>query len=112
VNLGINNSIPIAVFSMSDLGSGVHDIVDDELIEKYKNDVETVALLASNVEQYVWEGVTMGEMFQSALADAGQKLELWHIENTKGKELLTIPMSMLHSDEAKLLLEKKLKGAA
>jgi hypothetical protein len=112
VNLGINHSIPIAVFSMDDLGSGVHDIVDDEILDKYKSDVETVALLASDVEQYVWAGETMGEMFHSALADAGQKLELWHIENTKGKELLCIPMSMLHSEEAKQALEKKLKGGS
>lgn len=111
MNLKINSSIPVAVFCINDLGPDVHGMVDQEIIDKYKNDVETIALLATDVEQYVWDGSTMGEMFESALADAGQKLELWHIENTKGKELLCIPMSMLHSEEAKQLLESKLKGS-
>ena len=109
VLLGINGSIPVTVFNMADLEN--HEVVHEEIVEAYKDDVGVVRELARDVENYIWAGETLGEMFHDALVDAGQKLEKIHIENNTGTNLLTIPMSMLHSEEAKQLLESKLKGS-
>jgi len=109
LNFNLNGSIPVAVLGPDDLIA--HEVVDKEILDKYKDNAGLFGELASDVEEYIWGGVTLGELYEYAVAEAGQKLEKMHIENTKGKELLCIPMSILHSDEAKLLLEQKLKGS-
>lgn len=103
-------AIPIVWFSMDDLIE--HEVVDEEIIKHFAGDMKTAMDLAQDVQSNIWGGSALGEMFSDALNEcAGPELEKRYVTVTKDKDLPLIPMDSLKSEEAKSLLEKRLKGS-
>jgi len=106
-NFLINNSTPIVWAGMDDIKN--HETVHPDIIAYYEKNNDVCQAIARDVEDYVWSGGTMGDIFHDALVEAGQKLEKWYVEAIP-KTQLPLAISLLKSEEAKQALEKRLKS--
>ena len=103
-----DNALPIAQFNMQALID--HEIISEEIVNHFAKDFKTIKELAIDVEEYIWGGETLGEMFNEALVEAGQKLEKNFIAGLKDKELPLHTLNEFKSEEAKTAFECRLKG--
>jgi hypothetical protein len=87
-----------------------YEVISEEIVNHFANDYKTIKELATDVEEYIWSGETLGEMFNEALVEAGQKLEKNFIVGLKDKDLPLHIINEFKSEEAKTLFECRLKG--
>jgi hypothetical protein len=87
-----------------------HEVISEEIANHFAKDFKTIKELAIDVEDYIWSGETLGDMFNEALVEAGQKLEKNYIAGLKDPALHIHLMKELKSEEAKALFECRLKG--
>ena len=102
-----DNALPVAQFSLQEFVN--HEVVSEEIVKHFANDFATIKQLAFDVEQYIWSGETLGEMYHEAIVEAGQVLEKNYIAGLKNPPLHLHLMKELKS-EAKALFECRLKG--
>lgn len=100
--------MPIAQFNIQALVD--HEVISEEIANHFATDFKSIKELAIDVEEYIWSGETLGEMFNEALVEAGQKLEKNYVTNLKDPLLHLHLMRELKSEEAKALFECRLKG--
>jgi hypothetical protein len=87
-----------------------HEVISEEIVNHFAKDFKTIKELAVDVEEYIWEGNALGEIFNDALVEAGQVLEKKFIVGLKDKDLPLHTLEEFKSKEAKILFEHRLKG--
>jgi len=102
-----DNALPIAQFDMQALID--HEVISEEIVKHFAKDFATIKRLAIDVEEYIWSGETLGEMFHEALVEAGQALEKKYVAGIPNKNLPLHSISEFKSSEAKSLFECRLK---
>ena len=100
-------SIPQVSFSMQDLRD--HEAVNERVLQHYEKNISMAYARATDVGEYIWGGQTLGEMYVEALAEVGQMLEKNFIADMPSKDLPTLMGEEFHSEEARKLLDKRLK---
>jgi hypothetical protein len=103
-------SIPVVWFSMGDFTD--HELVDEKVIKAVSNDPEFAKEVAGEVEDFIWGGETLGEMWHEALEESVSTVEKSYVSRLKDSDLPLVAMKSLKSKDAKDLLEKRLKGEA
>lgn len=102
------NALPIAQFNLQAIID--HEVISEEIAKYFAKDFKTIRDLATEVEEHIWNGESLGKMFNEALVEAGQKLEKNFIAGLKDKELPLHTLNEFKSEEAKKLFECRLKG--
>lgn len=109
VTFKVNGCLPVASFDILDLEN--NELVDPKIIKKYKNNERVNRKLGLVVEQYIWNGETLGEMYHEALGEAAGELEAIYINELPKKELPLISMhDVLHTNAGREALEHRLKN--
>lgn len=108
LNYMIGGTIPIVWFSMDAFVN--HDEATEEIAKPLLGDFSIAKILSDEVESCIWAGETFGEMFHDALDESLGTLEKLYVEHLKDAELPLINIDSLKSEEARTLLETRLKG--
>jgi hypothetical protein len=109
LNHRVNDAIPVVWFSYNDLIN--HEVAALEVLEhKLFHNEGLVRELAEDVDDFIWGGETLGEMFHDALVEAGQKLEKNFIAAIPKKDVPLYINVEWKSDEARELYQKLLTG--
>jgi hypothetical protein len=101
-------SIPVVWFSMGDFTD--HELIDDKVMNVVSNDPEFAREVSKEVDEFIWGGETLGEMWNEALEESVPTVEKSYVARLKDSDLPLVDMNSLKSKEAKALLEKRLKG--
>jgi hypothetical protein len=104
-----DNTLPIAQFNLQALVD--HEIISEEIVNHFANDFKTIKQLAIDVEEFIWDGETLGVIFDEALTEAGETLERKFIAGLKDKELPLHTIDEFKSKGAKKFFEDRLKGS-
>jgi hypothetical protein len=102
----INYAVPV-------VWTGLQDLLDRELITMEILEKLTPAderLIAGAVENYLWSGEILGEMYGDALAEGAVVAEQCYIQGIPKKMLALVNAASLKSNKAKAALEARLKG--
>ena len=109
LNFKLNRSVPVASFDILDLEE--HELIDPKIIKKYRGNEKIIRKLGLVVEQYIWSGETLGEMFHEALGEAAGELEAFYIYKLPRKALPLISMhDDLRTNAGREALEHRLKN--
>jgi len=101
-------SIPVVWFSMGDFTD--HELVEEKIIKSISGDPEIAKEIAQEVESYIWGGETLGQMWHEALEESVSEVEKSYVARLKDSDLPLVDMKSLKSQDAKDLLETRLKG--
>lgn len=108
LNYRLNDgSVPIVWFSIEDLND--HEVLDPSILKKIKKDEVKVIAAAKLMGDFIWDD-TMGDAFHTALEEVASRFEQGYVKGMKDKELPLLDIDILQSDEAKEMLETRLKG--
>jgi hypothetical protein len=108
LNHHIGGAIPVVWFSIGDLAN--HDEATEELIKPIMGNIEAVTKLAQEIGEYIWGGETLGTIWGEALDSVSTgTLEELYIEHLPDKALPLVVINKLHSEQAKTLLEQRLR---
>lgn len=101
-------SHPIVWAGLQDVEN--HETCHPDILKFYENNNDVAMTIANGVNDHLWDGQTMGEMYHEALEVAGQRLEMMFVGDVDDKELPLIDINIFKTEEAKLAFEKRLKG--
>jgi hypothetical protein len=87
-----------------------HELVDEKIMKVVSRDPEFASQVAKEVDGFIWGGETLGELWHEALEESVSTVEKSYVSRLKDSDLPLVDMKSLKSEDAKVLLEKRLKG--
>jgi hypothetical protein len=103
-----DQSIPIVWFSMNDFIN--HDESMEEIVKPLVGDFFIAKRLSQEVNDYIWGGETLGQIYHDALDESRASLEEFYVKRLEDRDLLLANVNTLETDAGKLALERRLKG--
>ena len=101
-------SVPVIWFSLNDLTE--QELIDKKLTKPI-NAPHIVTSIANTIGSYLWDVVSFGIMWSTALEENINVVEEFYVNSVKDNDLPLIDINSLKTDTAKNILEERLKGS-